>query len=441
MPHKFKKISLLTGDIAILYASLFLALFIRYKSVYQNWNDHFWHFSIIFSIWIIIFYISNLYNLHIAINNSTFFNRILKTIGISGFVAVLYFYTNPNIGISPKTNLIIFLVLFSILFMTWRRLFNWVLSSYMPKENIGIIGYNEQTKELIKTIQERPHLGYRISFVIDHDEVDKISNLKKIISEKKISSIILSYSLHQSPNLRSTLFSCLSLKINILNLPDFYEKITGKIPLDAINQMWFLENLTEGSKKLFDLFKRFYDIVLALLILALTSLFWPIIGLIIKRESKGPVFFTQKRKTKNNKNFSIIKFRTMTVSSNNYSPTTVNDSRITKFGNLLRKTRIDEIPQVLNILVGDMSFVGPRPERPEYADELKKEIPFYEERMLVKPGLTGWDQISGEYHSPSKEDTIKKMQYDLFYIKNRSIYLDLSIILKTVATILSKGGM
>ena len=137
----------------------------------------------------------------------------------------------------------------------------------------------------------------------------------------------------------------------------------------------------------------------------------------------------------------MIKFRTMSEDGNNRNPTTLNDRRVTTFGSFLRKTRIDEIPQVINVLIGDMSFVGPRAERPEIVSLLEKEIPFYRERMLVKPGLTGWDQISGEYHSPSQEDTIKKLQYDLFYIKNRSIYLDLSIILKTVATVLSRSGV
>jgi len=121
-------------------------------------------------------------------------------------------------------------------------------------------------------------------------------------------------------------------------------------------------------------------------------------------------------------------------------PAQTNDARTTKFGNILRKTRIDEIPQIINILKGEMSFVGPRPERPDLAEELEKQVPFFNERILVKPGITGWDQISGEYHSPSREDTLKKLQYDLFYIKNRSIYLDLSIILKTIATVLSRGG-
>lgn len=136
----------------------------------------------------------------------------------------------------------------------------------------------------------------------------------------------------------------------------------------------------------------------------------------------------------------MVKFRTMTAGNNDFSPTKANDARITKFGSFLRKTRIDEIPQMLNVLFGQMSFVGPRPERPELIKQLEKNIPFYSERMLTKPGLTGWDQISGQYHSPSHEDSLEKLQYDLYYIKNRSIYLDLSIILKTIATVISGKG-
>jgi lipopolysaccharide/colanic/teichoic acid biosynthesis glycosyltransferase len=130
----------------------------------------------------------------------------------------------------------------------------------------------------------------------------------------------------------------------------------------------------------------------------------------------------------------------MSIENNHHTPTQEQDKRITTVGSFLRKTRLDEVPQVLNIIKGEMSFVGPRPERPELIIKLEQNIPFYRERMLVKPGLTGWDQISGEYHSPSIKDTIKKLQYDLYYIKNRSFYLDLSIILKTLSTIISRAG-
>lgn len=130
----------------------------------------------------------------------------------------------------------------------------------------------------------------------------------------------------------------------------------------------------------------------------------------------------------------------MKTEGNDGTPTKEGDKRVTSFGNFLRKTRLDEIPQVLNILKGEMSFIGPRPERPEIVSDLEHQIPFYKTRLLIKPGITGWDQVSGVYHSPSLEDTLEKLQYDLFYLKHRSLYLDLAIILKTIATVITRKG-
>lgn len=453
MNNKPKKLILLLGDIGVLYFSLYLTLLIRYwaKPDEQLWQSHFWPFTVIFAAWLLIFYISNLYDLHLAVNNIKFFRATGRSLIIAGLLSAAFFYLNPQITIAPKRNLLIYIAVFAALFYLWRQFYNWSLKAYLPKNTIAIIGLNEQAKELINELQRKPHLGYNIAFIVDGiHETDNINgipiiknfaNLDKLIIDKKVATLVITSDPHQSPELRTSLFKCLPLKINYIWLPDFYEMITGKVPINAITQMWFLENLSEGNKVLFNFIKRAYDIILAVAILIATILFWPLIGLIIKLESKGPVFFKQTRSSKNAKPFTMIKFRTMSATNNDFSPTAEKDKRVTKFGAFLRKTRIDEIPQAINILKGEMSFVGPRPERPELIKELEAIIPFYQERMLVKPGLTGWDQISGEYHSPSREDTLKKLQYDLFYIKNRSIYLDLSIILKTIATVLARSGI
>jgi len=453
MNNQLKKLILLIGDIGVLYFSLYLTLTVRYcgQPIHNNWQSHFWPFTITFIAWIIIFYIADLYDLNLAVNNAKFFQLTARCLAIAGLLSAAFFYLTPQITIAPKRNLIIYIIIFAILFYLWRQFYNWSLKAYLPKNTIAVIGLNQQVKELIKDLKEKPHLGYNIAFIVDDQNINLteidgvpiikgITNLDKLIVEKKVTTIILTSNPHQSPELRTSLFNCLPLKINYVSLPNFYETITGKIPIIAINQMWFLENLSEGSKALFDVIKRGYDIILALMISIITLPFWLIIGLIIKLDSKGPIFFKQTRIGKNNKLFKIVKFRTMTTDNNDFAPTAKNDKRITKFGSFLRKTRIDEIPQMINIIKGEMSFVGPRPERPELIKELEETIPFYRERMLVKPGTTGWDQISGEYHSPSYEDTIKKLQYDLFYIKNRSVYLDLSIILKTIATVVGGGG-
>jgi len=446
MNNKLKKFILLGGDIAVLYFSLYLTLIIRYWGSYKTdiWITHFWPFTLIFILWLAIFYITNLYSLNLAVNNVRFYQASGRALLISALTAIAFFYLMPQIGIAPKTNLFIYIIIFAIVFYLWRNFYNWSLKSYLPKKNIGIVGYNNLIAEIVNEFKQKPHLGYNLSFIVDENSqpgTQPITDLEKLIAGNKLDTLILSSDPHQSENLRTALFNCLRYKINYVSLPNFYEIITGKVPLDNLNQMWFLENFNENNKIWFDRSKIIYDFILALMIFIITLPFWLIIAIIIKIESRGPVFFVMKRAGKNDKIFKHIKFRTMKEEGNDHSPTRSNDSRITKFGNILRKTRIDELPQVINILKGEMSFVGPRPERPELAFELEKQIPFYNQRTLVKPGLTGSDQVSGEYHSPSKEDSLKKLQYDLFYIKNRSIFLDLTIILKTIATVVSRGGM
>jgi len=452
MKNRIQKFSLLVGDIAILYLSLYITLLIRYQKIptTSTWEGHLLPFSIAFFVWIIIFYISDLYNIHLATNNPKFFSLTLRASLIASLLTVVFFYINPNINIAPKTNLIIYIIIFIIFFLLWRRLFNIALFKVIAKEKILIIGYNEKIKELIQVLDEKPHLGYKIVLIVSEEKkiitnnvpvINDYSKIQSIAKNQKISTIIVGLDTHHLPKLRSSLFSLLPLKINFITLANFYESITGKIAIDQIDETWFLENLSEGGRKWFDIFKRAYDILLSLLILILTLPFWLVVIIVIKLESKGPAFFMSLRSGKNDKSFKLIKFRTMKEDDNDRSLTKANDPRVTSFGRFLRRSRIDEIPQIINVLLGQISFVGPRPERPEFIKTLKKEIPFYSQRMLVKPGATGWDQVSGEYHSPTVEDSFKKLQYDLFYVKNRSPYLDLSIILKTIATILRRGGI
>ncbi len=455
MNNKYKKVILLSGDIAILYLSLYLTLLLRYlKFPGQGvWQNHFYAFTLMFIGWLIVFYIADLYNLIITANSSELFQKALTAIGIAGLLSFSFFYLSPRllekIIITPKTVLFVFIIIFTVLFLSWRNIFNWALNAYLPKNKISFIGFNEQVEELIGWLKNKPALGYEISHIFGDTNssinnipiTNDISQLKNIIVKKHINTLILAADPHQSPNLRQELFACLSLKLNFINLANFYEQTTGKVPIAAISEMWFLENLSEGNKVWYDRFKRFYDLAIAAFILIITAPFWPLIGAMLKIENKEPIFFLQTRVGRDGKNFKIIKFRTQKSRGTNPGPAKRGDKRTTKVGNFLRKTRIDEIPQVLNIILGDMSFIGPRPERPKLIERLERDIPFYNERLLIKPGLTGWDQVSGEYHSPSREDTLKKLQYDLFYIKNRSLYLDLSIILKTIATVIKRAGV
>ena len=448
-----KKYILLCGDVAIFFLSLYLTLLFRYGSggIERLWLQHLWPFTAVFFLWIIIFYVSNLYDLTLAVNNFKFYSRAAKALFFSFLLGAAFFYLLPQLGIAPKRNLFIDIIITAILFFIWRQLYNAILKSYLPKSNIAIIGLNERVKELIKYFNDHPHLGFNIAFVFYNQDVyeeglyntpllREVNKIKENLIRKKVSTVVLVDNIKDDHDIRSHLFNCLHLGIDFMNLPYFYEKIIGKVPLESLSQTWFLENLHEGGKLWFDKLKRVYDIGLTAIALVISFPFWLPIAFIIKLESRGSVFYKQERFGKNNRLIYLKKFRTMLEEGNTRLPTVPNDPRVTRFGKYLRKTRLDELPQVINILKGEMSIIGPRPERPEIAKQLQMKIPFYNERTLILPGVTGWDQVCGEYHSPNLDDTLKKLQYDLYYIKNRSLFLDILILLKTVRTVIGRVG-
>ncbi|MGB9598661.1 MAG: sugar transferase, partial [Minisyncoccales bacterium] len=227
----------------------------------------------------------------------------------------------------------------------------------------------------------------------------------------------------------------------ILNFENFYENLAEKIPIYLINETWFLENLAKIKKNFYQFFKRLIDIVLALILFVPFSLLLAPIALAIKLDSRGPIFYRQKRVGKEGKEFWLLKFRSMKEGAEKISglKSDGKDERLTRLGSFLRKSYLDELPQIINILKGKMSFVGPRPERPEYVKALKEKIPFYEMRLLVLPGISGWAQLKMEKDA-SVEDAPEKLQYDLYYIKNRSLILDLAIAVKTIMILLGRKG-
>jgi exopolysaccharide biosynthesis polyprenyl glycosylphosphotransferase len=212
-----------------------------------------------------------------------------------------------------------------------------------------------------------------------------------------------------------------------------YEIICNKIPVSFVGQAWFLKNLKEGEKGLYDKTKNKIDIILAGLLLIVFSPLWLVIALLIKLEDGGPIFYSQERVGKDRKLFFLLKFRSMKIDAESKTgPVWAKneDPRATKIGRWLRRMHLDELPQMINVLKGDICLVGPRPERPEFVEELDKEIPYYHIRHLIKPGFTGWAQLKFRY-GRSVMDSKEKFQYDLYYMKNRSFLLDIGILLRT----------
>lgn len=412
-----KKFVLLLGDITLLYFSLFLALLIRYQSLPSSylWHINALPFTIINILWILIFYIAGLYDLDKTMPSRGLVN-LAKILATGGIMAILIFYLIPSFGIAPKTILVINIIMASLLLWVWRKLFTELL---IKAAKIKIFFWDNLREKNNLTL-----LGY---------ETVKEVSLADVI--------IISEGAKQNPELVQVFYKMVLAGKTIIDFNKFYESITGKIPVSLISEAWFLENLMEINKQALERFKRGLDIVFSLILFIPYIFVAPFVALAIKLNSKGPIFYRQKRVGKEEKIFEIIKFRSMIVNAekNGAQWAKERDERVTLSGKILRKTRLDELPQIWNVLKGDLSFVGPRPERPEFVEELKKQIPHYSMRHLIKPGLSGWAQINFPY-AASVEDAMEKLQYDLFYLKNRSLALDISILLKTIMIILRKEG-
>lgn len=450
---KLKKFLLFLGDVLLLVVSLWLTLLFRYGQS----NSLVYHavpFSMVYAIWLLILYIDGLYDFDFTKNRTALFNKILLSLSIGAVLAVTFFYFGKErlFTIRPQRVLLINLAVAFALLYSWRLFFYYFIQSPKFSNNILVIGVSGLSQDIIKKITQSPHLGFSLKAVLASQmfkdlvgEVEIFSDQNQLFAMCKkhnINTIVFSRTVEEDPDLLKNVVSLLPLNIMLYDVSNFYERITGKIPVDFIQHMWLLENLHEGSKRIYEMAKRAFDIFSSIFLLGIFFPLIPIISFAIKISSPGPILFKQIRIGKNGKKFMAVKFRSMHLDAEKTGPQWAqkNDLRVTPFGKYMRKIRIDEIPQLLNVLRGEMSLIGPRPERPEFVDELKKHIPFYEERLLVKPGLTGWAQVMGPSYGGSIDETLEKIQYDLFYIKNRSVGLDLSIALKTIKTMVSRQG-
>jgi exopolysaccharide biosynthesis polyprenyl glycosylphosphotransferase len=452
-----KKLLLLLGDVFVLYFSLALSLIIRYRAWPKDtvWMANVLPFTGLFAVWLLIFYIGDLYEIAVSKNEVKFYNQLLRVLWLNCGVTAAYFYfaSAALFDAKPQIIFVIFGFTSCVLIVLWRYGYNAVVERPEMRRNVLVVGLNEGARDLIEEITRNPQLGYRISAVVhnaaDADVAppgvsvysDEVS-MRDLLVAEKIGTVVTAFDPRTNTRLMQQLFDTLALKVQFFELPTFYEKLTGKIPVTNIGHIWFLENLARTDKGFYELFKRGTDILASALLSLLTLPLVPFVIVAIKLDSRGPVLFFQTRTGLLGKPFRAIKFRTMHVGAESDGVARwaqKNDARVTRVGRFLRKTRIDEIPQLWNVLRGEMSVIGPRPERPEFVKSLERHIPFYNERHLIKPGITGWAQVRFRYGA-SVSDSFKKLEYDFFYIKNRSVFLDVAILLKTVSIVLTGEG-
>jgi exopolysaccharide biosynthesis polyprenyl glycosylphosphotransferase len=449
---RLRQYVLLIVDLIMLFAALFATLWLRrgLGEAAATYGVHVRYFVLIFAVWLIIYYVAGFYDLQSDFDQPRFFGKVLWTSFLGTLIGAVYFYLDTSAPIGPKTVMLLDGLITTAFIWIWRSSYSRVSRGRMPKRKVAFVGSNKALADIVAELRAHPGHGYEAAAFYDESggpapaggmrELRDAESLIWMARGLEISLVVIADERALSEQTRMALISLMSPEMIFMRLDAFYEYLLRKIPIGTISDFWFLENIDLRAKKPYEVAKRVTDILLATLGLVAFLPIWLIVAVAVKLSSKGGVFFTQTRLGKGERHFKIVKFRTMRSDGNDFSPTGHNDSRITPIGNFLRRTRIDEVPQFINILRGEMSFIGPRPERPELAEGLERTVPYYRQRLLVKPGITGWDQVSGEYHSPSVEDTYKKLQFDLYYIKNLSLFLDISILAKTIATVFARSG-
>jgi len=399
------------------------------------------------------FYLFDLYDFQEIRKRGILYIRTLQALGLTSIVLAAIFYAFPDMLFGRGVFLISLLFMLSTMIL-WRVFVMWLIGHPRLAERVLILGTESNAVALAREAIERPEQGYKIiGFVGDDPHLVGQSlinptvlgltcELEEIVSRHHISRIVLAINERRG---RMPLDSLVEMKLRdglaIEESDSFYERLTGKVSTSSLRPSWLI--LSGPSRRIvfYSQLRRLLDVSLSTLGLFLSLPIMLVTALAIKLESKGPILYRQTRVGQRNRNFTIMKFRSMRVDAEPDGPVWAeeDDPRITRVGRIIRKLRIDELPQFVNIIRGDMAFVGPRPERPEFVAQLAKQIPYYSQRHLVKPGLTGWAQIRYPYCA-SVEDAIQKLQYDIYYIKNQSLLLDVITLFETVRIVLFGRG-
>jgi lipopolysaccharide/colanic/teichoic acid biosynthesis glycosyltransferase len=447
---------LVVGDIFFFLVALWVTLLFRYLSIPSSelLGAHIGPFLIISSVWLFIFYIGGLYDKQTVFLKSLLFARIINTQIVNILVAALLFLIIP-FGIEPKTNLVIYLFVSTAL-ITWWRMSAFRSVAPKIKHRAILLADGAEAIALVDEINNNDRYNYSFHRLVDEQTAqstpDFEQKLFKLIEKERIDIIVANPNGEYISAVLPKLFDMAFVKFELtfLDFYKVYEDTFDKVPLSALRYEWFITHVSQTKSLVYDSTKRLVDIVGSVLLGILFLIILPFIYIAMRIEGRGELFISQERIGQLNKPVTVYKIRTMTENRSASATWTNEDSkegnRVTKVGAVLRKLSIDELPQVWTILKGDMSLVGPRNDIKGLGDRLAAEIPYYNIRNFVKPGVTGWAQTHQHYMgdniSPqSPEESKERLSYDLYYVKNRSFLLDMEVTLRTIKTVLSRFGI
>lgn len=435
-------ITLFIGDFLVWFLALWVGLFLRRIQIpsIDFYLEHAIPYSFVFIAWTVIAYSFGMYESKLMVLKSKFASILVQSQLYSAAIAIATFYLSPAFIVKPKITLFLVLVVTMLSMVLWR-IFGVRLFGVKNREGSVYIATNDDSKFFFQMVNEATYYPLSISSYIDAN-ILKGKNLidwVRAMVDNGVSVIVLDSHSEKIKDVLPELYLLAFQGVHFIDENEIYEDITEKIQLKKLSHAWLIENISLRSHVGYDFMKRVMDIVVSVIVFIISlPLYIPIV-IAIKIEDGGSPFFIQERIGKNNKKIYIAKFRTMNSTDNGVF-VKGKDMRITKVGAFLRKYRFDELPQLVSIMVGDLSLIGPRPEASGLIDEFNDKIPHFSVRHFITPGLSGWAQIHHETPPRTIEETADKLAYDLYYMKNRSFLLDIKIALKTLYTLVSKAG-
>lgn len=455
-----RRLLLMAGDVLAVVLAVVIALRVWALVAREPFTVDFvlprsYWFVVLIGTWLLLASANDFYELRIAASRFTMFRHlVLINLQMLVLYLIVFFFSQP---LALPRLFILYYAVASFALVAVLRFVNPALSGWVStRRRVLIVGTDLAAVTIIGVIGRHALNVYDIVGVIAEpdDEVKDLcevpvlgtgKDLPRLVMTEQISELVVTSTRELSGETFRGVMDGYELGIQVVPMPLLYERITGQVPVEHVINNWAVVLPIDGVSafNLYPVFKRAIDIVLSLVGSAVFALLLPFLALLIRMDSPGGIFYSQERTGLNGHTFRIYKFRSMRQDAESKTGAVFSqkgDPRVTRIGRFMRKTRLDELPQILNILRGDMSIVGPRPERPEHIQRLTEKIPFYRTRLVIRPGLTGWAQVRYNYGS-TDEDALIKLQYDLYYIRHQSMILDLNIIVRTVGKVIKMSGV
>jgi len=443
-------LTIFAGEVLLIFGSVALAALVQDT---PDLVTNFWKIGLVTIVCQLCLYYNDFYDLTIVHSNRELIVRLLQAAGAASIMLAVVYFVRPQLMIGNGI-FVSALFVFLIAILGWRLAFNHVTGSLKLEERVLFVGTGETARKVARQILDQHDFVYRIIGFIDDDPgrvgerivnpaiIGTPTDMDRLIAAHHIDRIIVGLSDRRGKLPIEQLLRAKMAGVRVEDATTTYERVTGKILIDDLRPSWLIFSDGFRVSRLTRLMKRSIDLTLSTVMAIVTMPAMILTALAIFLEDGRPVLYRQERAGENGRTFVLSKFRSMRKDAEEEGRpiwAKDGDDRITRVGRFIRKTRLDELPQLWNVIRGDMSFVGPRPERPFFVEELSRAIPFYQQRHAVKPGITGWAQVKYRYGS-SLEDAMEKLRYDLYYIKHLSVIFDLTIVFDTVKVVLFRKG-